>query len=445
MSFQQFAHFITHTLGIRFLLALVTAVGLWVWRTEQNFGTLNISVPTAIPVEITGQHNGLVVVPQTGGTPTVHIRVTLPARDQDRVSVTWFRATVNVRGTTQPGTQLYPVTVVSLEPNVVVDTASILPSEIPVTLDRIGTRRFQIQPVYQGNPPAGYTYSLAQLDHNSATISGPETILNQIASVVAVIRLDNRQKTFDETVPLIPQNAQGGDVSTSDLTLSPKTAVAHIEIHQQAITKTVPVLPQVSGQTAPGYVVTAINVSPQTVTLVGNPSIIDSLQTISTSTINVANVTKDLVENVSLQTPNNVQVAGPSKVQVTVHISAISGSVIIAVAPQIKGLPSQWQAHIQTTSVNLTLVGPAAVLRNLKPSDIKLIVNVSGLGPGQHEVTPTVELPQQVTLQARAPGKVQVTLLAPTPTPTPMPTATATPRPTPTSTPVPQPTATPAA
>ncbi|MCL4545409.1 MAG: CdaR family protein [Chloroflexi bacterium] len=437
MVAERIAHFVTHTLGIRFLVALVAATGLWVWRTEQTLpGTVDVSVPTAIPVEISGQLHGLVVVPQQGGTPTVHIRVSVPTRDQNRVSVTWFKATVNVSQTTQPGTQLYPVTVESLEPGVVVDTASIVPSAIPVTLDRISQRQFQIQPVYQGNLPAGYTYALAQLDNNSVTISGPQTILNQIASVVAVVRLDNREKTFNETVSLIPQNAEGGDVSTSDLTLSPKTVSAHVEIHQQAVTKTVPVLPQLTGQPAPGYVVSSITVAPQTLTIVGNPSAIDPLTAIPTNTINIANASSNQTISVGLQAPSGVQIAGANKVQVTVAITALPSSVILAVAPKVEGVPNGWQVRVATTSVNLTLQGPASVLHNLQARNIAIIVNVAGLSSGDHQVTPSIHLPNQVSLVATDPGKVSLTMIAPTPTstPTPQPTVTPSPSPSPTST-----------
>jgi YbbR domain-containing protein len=442
-------HFVVHTLGARFLFAFIAAVGLWVWRTELNApGISVVPVNNAIPVEITGVRNGLIVIPQPNqnGVPTVAVQANVPTEKKNSVSSTWFRATIDVSGQTEPGTRQYPVTVVSLEPGVT--PANVIPPSLAITLDTIATRSFPIQVQYQGTPPTGYQYSPAVLDNNTSkvSISGPETVLQQIATVIVVVRLDNRKASFHDVAPLVPENASFGDVSTQDLQLSPKTVGYSVSVQQTATTRNVAIVPPTTGQPAEGYVVAGITVDPNIATLVGNPSVLDTVPTsIGTDPVDVSNATADVTKTVAVQLPKDTSLVGDSHVKVTVQIKAIPSSVVLAVAPKVTGAGAATQVALSAGSINVTLQGPAATLKGLQPKDIGITINVTGLSAGTHIVTPIIDLPTGVTAQSITPDKVQVTIIPPTPTPTPTPPPTSTPTRTPAPTATPSPVGSPAA
>lgn len=421
-------------------------MGLWVWRTEMTSGVQTVTVPSPVPVEVAGVPSGLIDVPQAGqnGPQTVTVRASVPGDATDKVTSAWFRATINVSGQKTPGTALYTVVVTSLQPNVTV--VQVIPSALPVTLDVIATRSLPIQPIFQGNVPSGYVYSQSPVLDNSAstvTITGPETILQQIASVTYIVRLDSRKATFHDVVNLVPQNAQGGDVPTDDLQLSPKTVGFTEAIEQQATTRAVAVVPKMTGQPAEGYVVAGITVNPAQVVLVGNPSVLDALPTsLSTDTVDVTNATANVTKTVSVQAPKDTSIVGDAKVQVTIKVQEIPSSVALTIAPRVTGVSAGTQVTFNVSSVAVTLQGPAATLKNVQPKDVVITLDLAGMGAGQHVVTPVINLPSGVTVQSITPANVIVTIVPPTPTPTrtPTPTATATRTPTP-----PTPTATAAA
>jgi len=85
--------------------------------------------------------------------------------------------------------------------------------------------------------------------------------------------------------------------------------------------------------------------------------------------------------------------------------------------------------------VDVILSGPVPVLNTLKPSDIRVIVDLTGLDVGAYQLSPEVDfLPPQVKIESILPATVEVSVsLAPTPTQTITPMV----QPTPTKTPQP--------
>jgi YbbR domain-containing protein len=69
----------------------------------------------------------------------------------------------------------------------------------------------------------------------------------------------------------------------------------------------------------------------------------------------------------------------------------------------------------------MTLSGPQPALAALDISQITPVLDVSGLSPGSHQVTPTVSLPNGISLVGFSPAQVTVVIAQPTPAPTPAP------------------------
>ncbi len=416
---------------------MVASLTIWSVLTFQSLpGSRSVSVSNPIPVEITGVPSDLVLVPQPGQAALlqVRLRAVVPAELVDQVSVTWFQATVDVSSQTKPGTQLFPVQVRSLEPGVTID--SFVPSDVSVTLDQEASKQFPISPVYQGNLPTGYVSSPVLLDNTAATVRGPASVIQQVAAVIAVVRLDNHRATFSDSIQLIPQNAQGGDVTDTNIQVTPKTVGFTVPIQQTQTTRTAAVVAQVTGQPALGYVVAGVTVDPTQVSVVGNPSALENLTQLATDTVDVSGATSDVQKPVNIQAPSGTSVAGVQNATVTVLIRPIAASATLSAGPVLVGLPAADTANIAVSSVNVTVTGAAAALKNLQPSDLQVTLNVDKLAPGTHEVPVSVAAPSGITVSTITPATVRVTIIPP-PTPTPTPTETASPTPTPTETPSP--------
>jgi YbbR domain-containing protein len=193
------------------------------------------------------------------------------------------------------------------------------------------------------------------------------------------------------------------------------------------------VRPVITGVPATGYYVEAVVVDPVAVTVVGNPSALSGIEFVDTQPINIGDATNTQVESVGLAAPAGVSLLQQQPVNVTVRIAALQVAQTVRVPATVTGLGPGLLLQSDVPSVDVTITGPAPTLQNLNPKDFQVVLDLSGLGPGKHVVSPSVTVPKALSLERISPEQITVTLAQPTPTPSPTPTST----PIPTSTPTP--------
>jgi hypothetical protein len=107
---------------------------------------------------------------------------------------------------------------------------------------------------------------------------------------------------------------------------------------------------------------------------------------------------------------------------VRLSIAAREGTLPITLPIEFVGLTPEMQAASSPETVDLVLAGPLPILNNLRPVEIRVIANLSGLEPGVHQVAPMVDLlPNQVKVVSMLPETMVITI-SPAPTATPVPT-----------------------
>jgi YbbR domain-containing protein len=163
----------------------------------------------------------------------------------------------------------------------------------------------------------------------------------------------------------------------------------------------------------------SVSVEPQTVTLVGLPSVLDALPGfVETQPISVTGATADLAQRTTLTLPPGVVVFDTNVVLVSVEVLPIESSRAMTATVEIQGVQPGWVATASPSEVDVILEGPDAILSTMLPQDIQVIVNVFGFGAGTHRLEPDVLAPEGVTVVSVIPETVEVVIdLAPTPTP----------------------------
>jgi YbbR domain-containing protein len=186
-----------------------------------------------------------------------------------------------------------------------------------------------------------------------------------------------------------------------------------------------------------------INVNPPNlVVFSADPQIVKKLPGyVNTKPLDLTNA-KDYIETyLDLDLPEGVSAVGDSKVLVQVSVSVLEDNLKVSLQVDISGLTPGLIARAAPDTVDVILSGPVPVLRDLKPSNLRLKVDLTGLTEGTYTREPSIELlPTEVSVVSILSPNVEVTIsLAPTLTPTstltPTPTRTPTITPTPTMTP----------
>jgi len=93
-------------------------------------------------------------------------------------------------------------------------------------------------------------------------------------------------------------------------------------------------------------------------------------------------------------------------------ISAIESSLTLSGEQvEITGLPGNMSAQISPTTVDVIISGPLPLLNTLTHQDVRITVDVTGLGEGTHQLTPTVQiLISNLQVESILPETVEVIL-----------------------------------
>ena len=87
------------------------------------------------------------------------------------------------------------------------------------------------------------------------------------------------------------------------------------------------------------------------------------------------------------------------------------------------GLPEGWSAQVAPSVVDVILSGPLPLLDTLSPQEVRVLIDVTELAEGIHQLAPEVEiLVANISVESILPGTVEVALSSSasgTPTPSP--------------------------
>lgn len=382
-------------------------------------GSFTEQTVTGVPVEMVGQPDDWVPLTQL---ETVEVRYRVAADSAQLIFPESFSATVDFDDYDQSQAgepQSLPVSIRPLLDGITV--LSVTPAEGTIAIDKVTSRSIPVR-VERGTIPDGLEISEPQLSVDEVTVRGAASLLARIDHAQARVSIDPSGITVSEQVELVAVDANGEPVQ-GRIELTPSTATVDIEVQQVETRKTVPVTPQLSGTPAGGYSLTAITVSPPVVTLVGLPADLTGITEVPTEPISIDGATEGSTTDVSLVLPDGTSLADDAASEVSVAISIVSTDVsrTFAVGVSCIGVPSGSSCLPAQGQVAVTLAGSVATLSALGPTDLAVTVDVTGLGPGEHAVAPSLSLPPDTELQGIVPGSVTVTIVPPQ---TPAPTAT---------------------
>ena len=387
-----------------FALAMVLYTGL------VYSGSFAEDTMRGVPLRGVDQPNVLVNIGSPFRTVDVRYRV---SRDQPRPTIDTFSATIDLSkyDTARPGEpQLLPVHVSSL--NDAVTVLSFSPLEMSVTLDTLDTRMVPVV-VDRGSVPNGLEIGTPLATPSEVLAKGASSRLSQVVRAVAHVSIDASGISVDRQFDLTPVDLDGQRVDSVEL--SPNSAMIQIKVSTVQTNKTVPVRPELQGGAADGWVISAVQVQPATVTVLGAPGALGSIVEVSTQPIDLNTPNRTSTFTSALVVPAGATLAPgtPASVTVTVKVEPATGTRTFLTGLVCRGAPAGSACLPSLDQVAVTLSGPLATLDGLAAVDVTPVLNVSGLAPGTHDVKPTVSLPAGISLLSISPATVRVTIQPP--------------------------------
>jgi len=399
------------------LLSVALAFGVWVFITDTEQSTKTGGFRGDIPVQAVSVPEGLTLA---APLPNVTVRIEAPEDVFDNLAVEDFRATINLAGV---GVGLLDVEVrVQVLSEEKVKVVQVEPATLSVELKPVVSQLVPVVADVVGSPPIGYEAQPAVLSPEQVLVSGPEDLVTLVKSAVATVNLSGAVGGVRQSYSLVARDDRGFIVA--GVSLEPGSAAVEIIVEQRQFERLVAISPSLRGSPAAGYNVTAVEVDPPSVTLLGPVDILNATSVVLTDDVDVSGASSDLFRTVALRLPTSVSISGNATVSVRVRIAAGQGEATFGVAPTVSGLGADLRVVSITPLVEVLLQGELPVLRSVIPDQVTVTVDLTGLKAGTHLLEPDIEVPPGLQALSASPTAVQVVLestLEPTPTPTPTP------------------------
>ena len=263
---------------------------------------------------------------------------------------------------------------------------------LDVVLEDLGRTQKAIGASTRGNVADGCAIGdLKIVGSNVLKISGPLSIVSQIETAVATINVDGMSSDVTDNVVPMLYDAEGNVIDATKLKLSLSTVSVSAQILN---TKDVALEFSSTGRPAEGYMVTGIEQELATVRIKGEAGKLNPVNkiVIPQEVLDVTGVTEDLATTVDISSylPQGISLvlSSDAKVDVVVKVEPlVTQTFEVPVANlSFENLRDGYTAECTVDRFMVEVAGPKSAMDNVKAADIRGVVDVGGLGRGDHHL-----------------------------------------------------------
>lgn len=384
------------------MLAVLLGAALWVFVTDTENPTVIDLFRAPIPVQAVNVGENLAVANHLA---SVDIRIAAPRDRWDRLSVGSFRATVDLKGLDAREQQVR----VQVEPTTSgVRVVEVIPRSITVNLEDFVEKSIPVIARLVGTLPIGYELGAAKPAASSVKVSGPHSLVELVKEVVADVNITGLTVDVDPAVSLVARGAGGGEIR--GVRIAPESVRVNVQVIQRTLFRTLPLTVRVTGEPAVGYRLANVTISPAAVQVQGSIQALQQLDSLTLPPVDVSGLRSDVSRPLRIALPPGVSTTGEPQATVSVAITAITGSARFSVAPVLENTPAGRQAAVDQPAVVVVVQGPIPKLDALTPADIRVTLDLRGLGDGTSNVVPRIRVPDGLTVLSVQPLALAVTL-----------------------------------
>lgn len=421
------------------VLAVILSVVVWVNATYQTDKPRQDFFSQLVPIEVTNVPEGLTIT--NDPVDIVRVEIIAFSSSWSSLTVNSFRATVDLSNMNE-GVQPVPIRVSCSDRTVTIVKPQ--PETVYIDLERVAKSAVEVKVEVSDREelPLGYAIDPPEVEPQFVNVEGPASAVERVASLVASVSVLGQRTAIEVEVEPRPLDAEGRPVI--GVTVLPSKVTVRFDIQKRLNYREVAVHALTKGNPARGYFVSSVDVEPSTVTVVGAPAVIANMPgLVSTKEeVDVTGATRMIAERLDLELPAGVSVLAESQkterqqVLVTVGVDPVIGGITVEVPLQPKKLNEGLSAKLSVPAVDVILRGPSILLDELQVQLLDAYVDLSGLGPGTHQVRTSVDIlvtknPElnDLVVTSISPAYVEadIKVTEPTPEPSPFPTPTLTP------------------
>ena len=269
------------------------------------------------------------------------------------------------------------------------------PSSVTVNVERYITRRIPVSLEIVGAAPQGVYLDSAKSDPTMLSVSGPQSLVLKVARAVAKLDAStlSPQRLTDRTaLNIVLQDTAGKTIESDKLEVTNQTVITNSIVAETELVpmKQIP-LDQaafVTGEPAQGYELTSIELASEALDVAASEETLNALSVITTEQpLDITDARETVTGYVRIKRPSGIQNTLPTEVSVTAHIAEKSEERTMRKIPvEIEGLGGGLSASLSREYMTVQLTGAYSFITALEDGDIRLYVDVSGLGAGRYDL-----------------------------------------------------------
>jgi YbbR domain-containing protein len=389
-------HILYHNLLWK-LLALILAICLWAGLITQDPTLTRERVFSDVPVSVTGsdtlRRNGLIVISGVEAqNALVRLHVEVPQREYTNVTASNYNPRVDLTKITATGEQTLKIT--STSTTTYGTVTEIYPDTMTVWVDNYITNYRVPVTVHQvGDFPSGYYGTTQTLDPSTITVSGPESIVSQIARVSVtfdVSVLPGQSGLARTALPFQYEDVNGNVLDDTLLEASSSSVLLRSIVAEEQLypvkTLSLSTLALTTGTPKEGYEVKSVSVTPASLVAAGSDTALAALDALFVDkAVDVSNLSASFTSEVKVRKPLELAYLSAESVMVSVEIGPVMltrtfDNVTLSVSDIGDGL----SATSETQTVSVTVTGPQLTVAALQPDAFQASVSAQGLTQGTY-------------------------------------------------------------
>lgn len=409
------------------IICLLLSFGLWLYVNNIQNPTTS-RVISNIPVEILNpqvlSEYNLALAPNQD--ITVNLTIEGPTAEVYKINKSQFRVVVDlVSYGLKAGENSIPVDIMNSPTGVNIKNNF---PRVSINLENLTKKTLPIYSQLNVKNSKGTYVKNVKVNPSSATVSGPQSLVNQVSKLIVQDNINNVDGQMVVSVPVIAVNEEGKAIT--GVNIDPTNANAIINVEKG---KTVPIKIATTGTLPAGYTLKALVPSETAIDIVANSSDnnIDNITSISTEPVNLSNLTGNTSIPIKLIIPNGViNISGSNSITVSADVTKDTPETItktLSVPVVLTGEKSDYNYSSSITTAQVVFKGSAEELNSLDvaalvcQADVSSLtssgmatLNVSGITNGNVSVSSINPASINVTVESKEATK-------PNPTPTPPP------------------------
>lgn len=374
------------------ILSLLMAIVMWSYVMGRENPVITREYKN-IPVNLTNieslERDNLIVMGPKEATVDVKVKGKKSDMDKDKFTSKKIEASVDLSGY-QEGNVKVPVKVELFDQISSIEIVNYEPTNILFDIDKYITKEKSVTIKTVGNISEDFIIEDINAKPSTILISGPRTWVNQVAEVVGIVDITNRNSTSDVTVPVKLLDDKGNDIRGIDK--EPGVIEVRVPIMRSI---SLPVEIQTENELPDNYIISEMKVFPNTVAVKGDNSILN-LNNIKTKPIDINTfLDKNSIE-VELSLPQGVELLDKNqKVRISYNVEELINKeyIISSEDIDIRNIDTNLTvASLETIDeIKIVLKGTKKLLEEITEEDIIEYIDLNELEAGSHSVEIQVE------------------------------------------------------